>query len=100
MTPVAVLLSALFVTGRLASQNELAAMKSGGSATNSGAAYVFIRQGTNWSQQAYLKASNTGGATATQGGDYFGVSVCISGDAAIIGAFLKTAPLVASTGAS
>jgi lipopolysaccharide export system permease protein len=30
MTPVAVLLAALFVTGRLSSQNELAAMKSGG----------------------------------------------------------------------
>src|SRR5215831_17285255 len=24
-----------------------------------GAAYVFVRDGTNWSQQAYLKASNT-----------------------------------------
>ena len=30
------------------------------SATDSGAAYVFVREGTNWSQQAYLKASNTG----------------------------------------
>lgn len=27
---------------------------------NSGAAYVFVRNGTNWIQQAYLKASNTG----------------------------------------
>ena len=26
----------------------------------SGAAYVFVRSGTTWSQQAYLKASNTG----------------------------------------
>jgi uncharacterized protein (DUF433 family) len=30
-------------------------------AANSSAAYVFVRNGTNWSQQAYLKASNTGG---------------------------------------
>jgi len=29
------------------------------SAPNAGAAYVFVRDGTNWSQQAYLKASNT-----------------------------------------
>ena len=29
-------------------------------AANSGAAYVFVRSGTTWSQQAYLKASNTG----------------------------------------
>jgi hypothetical protein len=26
----------------------------------SGAAYVFVRDGTTWTQQAYLKASNTG----------------------------------------
>ena len=29
------------------------------SAADSGAAYVFVRSGTTWSQQAYLKASNT-----------------------------------------
>jgi hypothetical protein len=46
----------------------------------SGAAYVFVREGTTWTQQAYLKASNTGV------GDYFGVSVSISGDAIVVGA--------------
>jgi hypothetical protein len=50
------------------------------SATNSGAAYVFVRGGTNWSQQAYLKASNTGF------GDTFGLSVGASGDTAVVGA--------------
>src|SRR5689334_1668381 len=30
------------------------------SAFQSGAAYVFVRDGSSWSQQAYLKASNTG----------------------------------------
>ena len=30
------------------------------SAQDTGAAYVFVRNGTNWTQQAYLKASNTG----------------------------------------
>ena len=30
------------------------------SAESAGAAYVFVRSGGLWSQQAYLKASNTG----------------------------------------
>ena len=38
-------------------------------ALDSGAVYVFTRSGTVWSQQAYVKASNTGG------GDVFGFSV-------------------------
>lgn len=45
-----------------------------------GAAYVFTRSGTTWSQQAYLKASNTGD------NDSFGISLAISGDTAVIGA--------------
>ena len=49
-------------------------------ATASGAAYVFVRNGTSWSQQAYLKASNTGA------GDTFGVSVAVSGDTVVVGA--------------
>ena len=54
--------------------------ESNNSATTSGAAYVFVRSGTTWTQQAYLKASNTGG------GDAFGVSVAISGDTIVVGA--------------
>ena len=50
------------------------------SAFHSGAAYVFVRRGTNWSQQAYLKASNT------EAGDIFGWSVAVSGDTVLIGA--------------
>lgn len=50
---------------------------------SSGAAYVFVRNGTSWSQQAYLKASNTGD------GDQFGCSVALSGETAVIGAFLE-----------
>ncbi len=52
-------------------------------ADNSGAAYVFVRSGTNWSQQAYLKASNT------EATDLFGVSVSVSGDLVVIGAYLE-----------
>jgi hypothetical protein len=48
--------------------------------SNSGAAYVFVRVGTIWTQQAYLKASNTGA------GDYFGIAVSVSGDTIVVGA--------------
>jgi hypothetical protein len=41
---------------------------------SAGAAYVFTRKGTTWTQQAYLKASNP------SEGDQFGFSVAISGD--------------------
>ena len=49
-------------------------------ASNAGAAYVFVRSGTTWSQQAYLKAGNTGLA------DLFGYSVAVSGDTVVVGA--------------
>jgi hypothetical protein len=49
-------------------------------APRSGAVYVFRRSGTVWQQEAYLKASNTGG------GDYFGTSVAFSGDTLAVGA--------------
>ncbi len=44
------------------------------SATNAGAVYVFTRSVATWTQQAYVKASNTGAA------DNFGSSVALSGD--------------------
>src|SRR6185295_1544653 len=47
------------------------------SVENSGAVYVFSRSGSTWSQQAYLKASNTG---EKDEGDQFGYSVAVSGD--------------------
>ena len=48
-----------------------------------GAVYVFTRTGTTWTQQAYVKASNTGrpGEGDMPGdGDQFGYSVALSGD--------------------
>jgi hypothetical protein len=42
--------------------------------SGAGAAYVFTRSGTTWTQQAYVKASNP---TAS---DYFGFSVSVSSD--------------------
>ena len=46
---------------------------------NSGAVYVFTRNGTNWSQEAYIKASNN--LVLSQfGGDSFGGALSLSGD--------------------
>ncbi len=53
------------------------------SAVDSGAAYVFVRNGAAWTQQAYLKASNTGAT------DFFGFSVGVSGDTVVVGAYLE-----------
>ena len=39
---------------------------------DNGAGYVFVRNGVNWTQQAYLKASNTGG--------WLGITSAISAD--------------------
>ena len=50
------------------------------SAPFSGAVYVFTRSGGTWSQQAYLKASNTGA------GDRFGRSAALSGNTLAVGA--------------
>jgi hypothetical protein len=50
------------------------------SVKDAGAAYVFVRNGTRWTQQAYLKASNTGAE------DLFGWSVAVSGDTVVVGA--------------
>ena len=49
---------------------------------SNGAAYIFTRSGSTWTQQQKLTASD-GAAN-----DYFGNSVVIDGDNAIIGAFL------------
>jgi len=51
--------------------------------TYQGAAYVFVRSGTTWTQQAKLTASD--GAS----NDYFGGSVALNGDTAIVGAVSK-----------
>jgi len=50
--------------------------------SSSGSAYVFVRSGTTWTEQQKLTASD--GASS----DWFGWSVSISGDTAIVGAYL------------
>lgn len=51
------------------------------SAFRAGAAYVFVRDGSTWSQQAYLKASNT------QEKDYFGAAVAVHEGTILVGAY-------------
>ena len=51
------------------------------SAPNAGAVYVFTRTGGVWTQQAYLKASNT------DGGDNFGVTVALKDDTLAVAAY-------------
>ncbi len=53
------------------------------SVPQAGAVYVFVRDGGGWSQQAYLKASNTqagGFENEIEGGDQFGFSLALSAD--------------------
>ena len=51
--------------------------------SDAGAAYVFTRTGGAWVEQAKLMASDA------QAGDYFGYSVSVSGDTAVIGAYAE-----------
>jgi hypothetical protein len=57
------------------------------SAPGAGAAYVFVRQGTNWSQQAYIKASNAEGGPYP---DHFGMAMAMSGDSLVVTAMLES----------
>ena len=52
-------------------------------ALSGGAAYVFVRNGATWSQQAYLKPSNL------NAGDTFGFSLALDGDRLVVGAPLE-----------
>jgi Bacterial Ig-like domain (group 3)/FG-GAP repeat/FG-GAP-like repeat len=52
-----------------------------GSGSDAGKAYVFVRNGSSWSQQAQLEASD--GAEE----DFFGYRVAVSGDTALVTAF-------------
>ena len=62
-------------------------------AGNAGAVYVFTRDAAStWSQQAYIKASNTGA------GDAFGQSVALSGDTLAVGAHFEDSNAVSVNG--
>jgi hypothetical protein len=56
--------------------------QSDNSVPEAGAVYVFVRDAAGWTQQAYLKASNTG--IGLDLGDSFGWNLAISGDGDLI----------------
>ena len=58
-----------------------------------GAAYLFVRTGTSWTQQAGLAAADG------DGGDRFGASAALAGDTAVIGAPFSS-PLGAASGSA
>ncbi len=53
-----------------------------GAASDAGSAYVFVRSGTTWTQQAKLTAN------APEAGARFGLSVAVAGDTALVGSYL------------
>lgn len=59
-----------------------------------GAAYVFTRSGTAWTQQAKLTALDAAA------GDLFGTSVAVHGSTAVVGAYFGGAPGAADAGAA
>jgi len=63
------------------------------SSLGAGAAYVFVRSGTVWSQQAYLKASNA------DVGDRFGSAVDVSEDTVVVGAINEASSATGVDGA-
>ncbi len=68
---------AVGATGEGSSATGVNGDQSDASMPGAGAVYVFTRAGSAWSQQAYVKASNTGEKTD---GDQFGYSLALSGD--------------------
>jgi trimeric autotransporter adhesin len=61
-------------------------------AEESGAVYVFRRAGASWSQEAYIKASNTDSL------DHFGSPLTLSGDRLAVGAYLEDSSAVGIDG--
>ena len=62
--------------------------------TNAGAAYIFKRSGNIWSEVVKLTALTTGSH------DWFGYSVFLSGDYAIVGAYLDDNPKGSNAGSA
>ncbi len=65
---------AVGASGESSAVKNVGGLQTDNSAAGAGAVYTFTRAGTAWSQQAYLKASNT------EAGDAFGSALAVSGD--------------------
>jgi len=66
--------------GEDSSTQEINGNQNDNAAVDAGAAYVFVRRGSGWTQEAYLKANNAGAF------DFFGSVLAISGDTIVVGA--------------
>ncbi len=64
------------------------------SLSNAGAAFVFVRSGGVWTQQAYLKSPNP------NADDNFGNAVAISGDTVLVGCYLEDSNAIGVNGNS
>ena len=65
-----------------------------GAREDQGSAYVFVRSGTTWSEQQKLTADDG------VAGDYFGLSVAVSGNTVVVGAPWKIVGVKADQGAA
>jgi hypothetical protein len=78
---------AVGASAELSSSTGINGTPSSNFAPNAGAAFVFIRSGTSWTQQTYVKASNT----ERLGGDAFGlVALSSDGSTLAVGAALES----------
>ncbi|MGK0249064.1 MAG: hypothetical protein ACI910_001799 [Oleispira sp.] len=71
------------VVGAIGEDSSADADQNNNDAPYAGAVYVFTRVDSDWSQQAYLKASNAGKS------DEFGHSVALDGDTLVVGAYYE-----------
>src|SRR6266536_2301396 len=62
--------------------------------SDAGSAYVFVRSGTTWTEQAHLSAPDA------EFNDNFGLPVAVDGDTAVVGAESGDSPTVADSGAA
>ncbi|PJZ24748.1 hypothetical protein CH352_12610 [Leptospira hartskeerlii] len=86
---------AVGATGEASNQNSISSgtnASSDNSSTYSGAVYVFARSGGLWSQQAYLKASNS------SPNNIFGAAISIYGDTIAVGGLDSSAQTTISYG--
>ena len=79
LTPSDVASTDLF--GFVAVEGDTAVVGAAGKNSGRGAAYVFTRTGTTWSEEAKLTAADAAS------GDLFGGTVAVAGDTAVAGAY-------------
>ena len=84
------------ISASLSSDGSTALVGAYGKGGHTGAAYIFTRSGSTWTQQAKLTASDAANST------YFGASVSLSSDGsmALVGAYGSAATGVSNTGAA